>query len=1580
MLASRAVGKCRCTAMDERLSMPARINTKVVIPLIVILAVLAGGVIGLAWYTVRRSPEYYQRKGDAAAATSDWRTAEEFYSKAVFQDQGNIELLDTWREAILKIVPADAIEAEKYWRDAQGVLKKKTESRPFEPQYHIDWLSHILELVMPDISSGNATYLADQANLMIEGKPSSDDNPLWEQAYRFRGIANAHRVRETGLDPQIRAQAMEDLNHWLAQQPDDAVATAAKMKWHAFSAESMASGSKPREALAEVDQAESIGTEYLKAHPNSVLVATTLVETLEVRRSIERRLPEGPSDAAARQQELLATAERMALDQSDLPPWMSRRLAMVIDGLSDDRTQAAPRALKVLEHALESKPENPSLRFERARYLARCGESEQSQAAYEAIIESPNLPVSYPSVKLFELRPAAVSEMFDLDFEAWARTSPKDAAASQQARDQVKARLNQYRSMVSDTDPQLLFMDGCVALTDGKAEVAANRFNQFLSTVGDNEITTNKRISTLLLLASSLRQSNQIGAAYGYLAQADQLAGSVSPRIIRGLIETDLASRNFDRAERNLNRLVALDPDSPATTDLRNSLAIARDGAGAGVVDNEVLAAIVEANGLLAKKEVDQARSMLLSARQKYPENIALIFNMVRLEQSQGNTEKAIEYADEALAINPKSEELRILRVMLAGGDLKAAISEVIEDRAGLSEFERHMAKAMAYAKRGFAAEANAEFDAAKAINPDAPAIIERDFGLAFQQNDLSAMLKVVRHAQETNADLAKGLTYRGRYELASGDVAAAIATLLQASNLKPYDGAVWRFLGIAYREAGNYTGAIDAFGKALDREPDNVATLKELATLQVQREEYTKALESIRKAQAYAPSDVEIQNRLLELEGMHGNRARAIEIRESMRDSGGGVENSLLLAQLYELDGKYDEAREVLDSVTPADERERLLLAQSRALWHQRQNQAQEARDALLGFIESTPPPSNEMMIQAMLALMGHYVETGQTDEAIKTAERAVQYQDPIRREADLNLAALYEKQGRMEDAVKKYEEAFVSGEETPHLGLLLIDLHLALAGPTETQDPAGAARHRARAAELLDEIEKENGTSVEALLLRGQLLVQNREIDAAERLFNDAVARYPQDSRVYTARAQFNLACIIESADVGRANRVRADVDQAMELSPNDHKPLLTLVDLARARRDPATGAFSPDYDTMIATWRRILEIDPNQDEVRAEMIETAFSRGQNSQARMLLQQAMDLQPDRAAWFTIRGDLERKTGERPEVYTPFYLQAFEKQPSADRLAKLSQGFLLYNPPRASEVIALYAEWGAGVGDDPTHRLILARAQAAEKNWPAALEGLREAAQVTLRVTDENRRDFLIQDWYQTLPVVAAPDQYISLSEECFGSFDDPWPQGLLGNALYIASTQPQTADPEGLRQAGIERLEAARRRIVAMAPSQRKTRLQQEVGWSLAGAHHSAGEPAKAVEVWRWVLESAPDHFGTLNNLAFVLANDLNDPVAALEPAKRAYEADPADPTVLDTYGYVLFRNNRLDDAERVLRDSLDRLEQAAARMHLGQVLAAKGSVEAARRELTRARSLSEQQGNAARVKEIDEILKTL
>lgn len=110
------------------------------------------------------------------------------------------------------------------------------------------------------------------------------------------------------------------------------------------------------------------------------------------------------------------------------------------------------------------------------------------------------------------------------------------------------------------------------------------------------------------------------------------------------------------------------------------------------------------------------------------------------------------------------------------------------------------------------------------------------------------------------------------------------------------------------------------------------------------------------------------------------------------------------------------------------------------------------------------------------------------------------------------------------------------------------------------------------------------------------------------------------------------------------------------------------------------------------------------------------------------------------------------------------------------------------------------------------------------------------------------------------------------------------------------------------------------------------------------------------RAREQYEKVLQVQPNVPQVLNNLAVVLQN-LGDP-GAIAMAERAWKQSPTNYNAIDTYGWVLARNGKLDDALRLLRDArLRQPESPDVRYHLAWVLNRLGRKQEAREELTEA-----------------------
>ena len=98
------------------------------------------------------------------------------------------------------------------------------------------------------------------------------------------------------------------------------------------------------------------------------------------------------------------------------------------------------------------------------------------------------------------------------------------------------------------------------------------------------------------------------------------------------------------------------------------------------------------------------------------------------------------------------------------------------------------------------------------------------------------------------------------------------------------------------------------------------------------------------------------------------------------------------------------------------------------------------------------------------------------------------------------------------------------------------------------------------------------------------------------------------------------------------------------------------------------------------------------------------------------------------------------------------------------------------------------------------------------------------------------------------------------------------------------------------------------------------------------------------------RKVLKAEPNNPTALNALGYALANRTTRYPEALELISRALALQPEEPAILDSMGWVLYRNGNYEEAVGYLTRAYAKFPDAEVAAHLGEVLWVKGDTEAA------------------------------
>jgi tetratricopeptide (TPR) repeat protein len=89
------------------------------------------------------------------------------------------------------------------------------------------------------------------------------------------------------------------------------------------------------------------------------------------------------------------------------------------------------------------------------------------------------------------------------------------------------------------------------------------------------------------------------------------------------------------------------------------------------------------------------------------------------------------------------------------------------------------------------------------------------------------------------------------------------------------------------------------------------------------------------------------------------------------------------------------------------------------------------------------------------------------------------------------------------------------------------------------------------------------------------------------------------------------------------------------------------------------------------------------------------------------------------------------------------------------------------------------------------------------------------------------------------------------------------------------------------------------------------------------------------------RTILSAEPQNAAALNALGYTLADRTKRFAEAEQLINAAYALQPEEASIIDSMGWIAYRLGRLEDAERFLKDALNRDNNAEIAAHLGEVL---------------------------------------
>ena len=748
----------------------------------------------------------------------------------------------------------------------------------------------------------------------------------------------------------------------------------------------------------------------------------------------------------------------------------------------------------------------------------------------------------------------------------------------------------------------------------------------------------------------------------------------------------------------------------------------------------------------------------------------------------------------------------------------------------------------------------------------------------------------------------------RSRIQMARGKSAESMQLIEEALRLAPDSFDVWMFKGLAHRDHHQYPDAIKAFERALQINPSSGRALSARAAMWIDLGEMDKAKADLETAK-------ELDSNLLE----------TVYLR------------TLILFR----DGHIDEARQLLRE---SAEQIQLIKEDFRAKLPETmlmlgvvayfEGNYSEAITLLKNYLAKVP--GNSGAVRYLAASYVELEEGGNAIALIRPNANAEMPRDPTLLSL---LAESYRMVGNHAAAEKAYETALQLAPNAAGLGVRLAVARL----------DAGRA---AAAVSELEDLTKHFPDLSEAWCQLARVYVKTGNLKRATEIAELLSERFKDQAEVENVVGATYMAG-------GELEKARLHLTHAQSLDATLIMPQINLARLLRMQGDEASAE---------AQYRSTLERFPQQTTAMLELTEMLLEHGEVAEASDRVKQVLDKQPNLFAAHELKIKLTFAANrDKEDIRNTVYdlLKAFPNSPQAQLLggrAYRALGQTADARVRFRRAVEL-AEF------DAETLYAAANQQYAIADFTGALWTLTKAEQAS---PEHMGVGVLKAAVLVELKEFVKADEVIKQLLDKHGKTAEI--MTVRGDMLMGQQQAPQAV--EAYQQAyqvtpNQTTLQTLFRAQVAANQIADANRLMQE--WlakhstDLSSMHLFAqmlmrekrwDEARKAYEALQ---AAGTEDIVMLNNLA-VCYQHLKDP-RALPTAEAAFKKAPKDPSVADTYGWILLEAGEVDEALALLREAFARASTSPAiRYHIGLALARLGREAEAKDEVQAAVSSSE------------------
>jgi len=602
--------------------------------------------------------------------------------------------------------------------------------------------------------------------------------------------------------------------------------------------------------------------------------------------------------------------------------------------------------------------------------------------------------------------------------------------------------------------------------------------------------------------------------------------------------------------------------------------------------------------------------------------------------------------------------------------------------------------------------------------------------------------------------------------------------------------------------------------------------------------------------------------------------------------------------------------------------------------------------------FAQTAAAPAEDPKAQALFEfLMARRAESeGDTAAALAALERARKL-DPLSAEISAEIAAFHSRQNRMTEAIAAAEQALKLDKENVEAHQVLAMVYAAWAdGAAPAPSGQSVAMARTAAIEHLTAIQNSPvmATNPNLQMTLGRLQLRAGKADAAVPILEKVAQQVPW--------AAEPLVLLYEAqATLGRIDDAGQTLLAAAQINPRYWATLGQFYerqdkwdDAAAAYAEAVTGTQKPGRDVQIRYAAALINTERGAGKAREILADLLKGTPNDTRVLYLLSMAERTDGDiKAAEATARRilavDPTSVTGLRALVSVLF--ERYDYKQVVDVVTPLMK-----DPARAKgrefEGAAVLVQLG------------IAQQQLAA--WDQAIAAYNAAKTLTPR--DPEIDAYLVQAHLTARRF----DQAETIAREALAR--DPGQARMVRLRAQALLKAGKTAEANRLLEDAAARESSNREYVVGLADlyaEQKRTadavRVleqarktfgdDQAITMRVANAYEAAGQLDSAEKELRKLMAEDPLNADALNSLGYMFADRGVRLPEAVELAERAVKIEPDNPAYLDTLGWALFKQGRIEEAAAPLGRAATVLTgNSVIQDHHGDLLAKQGQTAAA------------------------------